>query len=116
MAAARALEAGDRVEAPDYAVQPHGDAQRRGLAAAGGTDQRDDLAVADGEIDVVESLYLMDLPIHAQREALGHIAEGYFTHYIPTFLSARSRYSGAVTAARSSTLVILPAFTICSWI
>ena len=47
-------------------IEPHGDAQRRGLAAAGRPDQRDDLAVAHGEADAVERLHVMQLAVHAQ--------------------------------------------------
>ncbi len=46
VAAAVHLAAVDRDAAAIGRIEPHGDAQRRGLAAAGRPDQRDDLAVA----------------------------------------------------------------------
>src|SRR5690348_11248741 len=61
-------------------VEAHGDAQGRRLAAAGRADQRHDLAVAYGEADAVKRLHVVRLALDAQREALGHVNEGYFTH------------------------------------
>ena len=54
-------------------IEPHGDAQRRGLAAARRPDQRDDLAVAHGEADAVERLHVLHFAVDAQRKALGHV-------------------------------------------
>src|SRR5262245_8231778 len=107
-------------------VKSHCDAQRGGFAAAGWTDQRHDLAVLDREVDVLESLNVVHLAIHAQGKAFGYVEEGHLTHsrlqnskrasQWPITFSAFSRYSGAVTALRSSGAFNLPAFTICSWI
>ena len=54
--------------------------KRRGLAAAGRADQRDDLAVAHGEADAVERLHVMQFAVHAQGEALGDVDETHLTH------------------------------------
>ena len=48
-AADRDLAGGDRLEAGDHA-------QQRGLAAAGGADEDDELAVGDVEVDAVDDL------------------------------------------------------------
>ena len=109
VAAAVHLAAVDGDAAADRRVEPHGDAQRRGLAAAGRADQRDDLAVAHGEADAVERLHVMQLAVHAQREALGHVEETHLTHSAGSAALRASvagryqlqrlfpRYSGAVT-------------------
>ena len=47
MAAATDLAAIDGDAAAARWIETHGDAQRRGLAAAGRADQRDDLAILD---------------------------------------------------------------------
>ncbi len=74
------LTAVDRDAAAVRRIEPHGDAQRRGLAAAGRPDQRDDLAVAHGETDAIKRLYVMQFAVNAQAEALGDVDETHLTH------------------------------------
>src|SRR5262245_66390326 len=90
-------------------VETHCDPQRRGFAAAGWTDERDDLAILDREVDVLEGLNMRDLAIHAQRKTLRYVEESHVTGSILQIqsvrqsrrsLSACSRCSGAVTVVR----------------
>src|SRR4029077_16444113 len=60
--------------------EPHGDAQRRGLAAAGGSDERDDLAVPHGEAHAAERLHGLERAIDAQREPFRYVMQGHLTH------------------------------------
>src|SRR6516165_9486496 len=90
------------------------------MAAAVRTDECNNLAVLDREVDAVEGLHMMNLAVHAQGKALGNVEEGHLTHSFlqnapsqwPTTCSAFSRYSGAVTVFRSSGAFKRPAFTI----
>src|SRR5262245_23539469 len=61
-------------------VKTHRDAQRRGLAAAGRTDQRDDFAIPDGVVDAIERLHMMNFAVDAQGKPLGYVEENYLTH------------------------------------
>ncbi len=65
VAAAVHLAAVDGDPAAVRRIEPHGDAQRGGLAAAGRPDQRHDLAVAHREADALERLHVMHLAVHA---------------------------------------------------
>ena len=64
-------------------IEPHGDAQRGGLAAAGRPDQRHDLAVAHLETHAVQRLHVMQFAVHADRKALGDVEESNLTHSGP---------------------------------
>ena len=60
--------------------EPHGDPQRRGLAAARGADERDDLAVLHGEVDAAERLHGLQRAVDAQREPFRYVVQGHLTH------------------------------------
>src|SRR5262245_43339622 len=114
------IQPASRYPASTCSIEAHRDAQRRGLAAAGRPDECNNLAVLDRKVDAVERLHMMNLAIHAQGKALGNVEESHLTHSFlqnvpsqwPTTCSAFSRYSGAVTAFRSSGAFKRPAFTI----
>jgi hypothetical protein len=93
VSAARHLAAVDGDAAGVGALKPHGDAQGRGLAAAGGADEGDDFAILDGEIHARERLHGMDFAIDAQGEPFGYVVEGDLTH-------AHLRRSGAKSDPR----------------
>src|SRR3954452_6611290 len=97
----------DRHAAAACRLEAHRDAQRRGLAAAGGADQRDDLAVSHAETEAAQSLNGLLDPADAQREALRDIDKVDRPHY---FASSRAflRTSGATTFARSIGFGMLP--------
>src|SRR5262249_31151657 len=80
VAAALDLAAVHQDAAAACGLEPHGDAQRRGLAAAGRTDERDDLAVAHREAHALERLHGLRLPADAQREAPRDVDEADLTH------------------------------------
>src|SRR5215510_10540374 len=61
-------------------LEPHDNAQRRGLAAAGRPDEGDNLAVVHGEADAVERLHDLHGAVDAQREALGDFDKADLTH------------------------------------
>src|SRR5262249_58601697 len=89
VAAALDLAAVDGDAAAARGLEPHGDAQRRGLAAAGRADQRDDLAVAHGEADARQRLHGLHLAADAQREALGNVVQRDLTHTGPRTSQSR---------------------------
>ena len=121
--------------APGHLAPIHGDPttarrvksfypQGRGLAAAGGTDQRNNLAILDCKADPVERLHMMNLAVHVQRKALGHVEESHLTHLflqnVIQSVADRLKCLFAILwrgpAVRSSGAFKRPAFTICSWI
>src|SRR5262249_41160584 len=114
--------------------EPHGNAQRRRLAATRGTDERDDLAVVHFETHAAERLHGMHRPVDAQREPLRYIVEGDLTHaadhlstwhqweqvttypdtaHLPARSIACARISVLTILARSPALGIWPSSTIC---
>src|SRR6476646_9771267 len=70
----------DGDSATTRSIETHGDAQSRGLAAAGRTDECNNLAVLDREADAIERLHVMNLAVHAQGKALGNVEESHLTH------------------------------------
>src|SRR5882757_3936958 len=95
--------------------EPHRDAQRGGLAAAARADQRDDLAVADLEVQVIERRHGLRHAVDAQRKPLRHVDEIHRAHYF-TSSSALARISGATTFVRSAGFGMLPFFSSMSWV
>ncbi len=63
----------DRHRAAGRGLESHGDAQGGGLAAAGRPDQRDDLAVGDGEAQTVQRPHRLHLAVDAQCEAFRYV-------------------------------------------
>src|SRR5262249_33998472 len=63
--------------------EPHGDAQHRRLAATRGADEHYDLAVVHFEVHAAERLHGVHRAIDTQRESLGYIVQGDFTHAAP---------------------------------
>src|SRR5207249_193351 len=88
-------------------LQPHGDTQRGRFAAAARPDQRNDLAVADAEVQMPERRHGLLHAIDAQHETLRHIDEIDRPHYF-TSSSALARISGATTFVRSAGFGMLP--------
>src|SRR5215475_15678290 len=72
-------------------VKTHCDAQRRGLAAAGRADQRDDFAIPDSEVDAIERLHVMNFAVDAQGKPLGYVEENYLTHQNSVYPNPSSR-------------------------
>src|SRR5690349_2608803 len=86
MTAAVDLAAVDTNAAAARLIETHRNAQRSGFTAAGGADQRDDLAILDRKTDAIERLHEMNLAVHAQRKLLGHVEKGHLTHSTLRFL------------------------------
>jgi hypothetical protein len=80
VAAAPHLATVDRHLARRRGFEPHGDPQRRGLAAARRADERDDLAVLHAEVHATERLHGLQRAVDAQREPFRYVVQGHLTH------------------------------------
>src|SRR5262249_7526832 len=118
VAAAFDLAAVNGDAATARSLEPHGDAQRRGLAAAGRADQRYDLAVTHRETDALQRLHGLQLAGDTQRETLRDVDQADLTHGA-LLLQHESRHAPrkrGIQSAQSSPCGSSPNYPFIPWL